>query len=128
MSVPLVCDEGHLEQGGDVEHADEESDGDGVHLAEEEDEGGGEGAGQGEQQELMGDDQDGCNIRRIRNCECSGIYLPMSLKSAANTLMSEVTYKRTTYSYTSCNEFPVPSSGQEVWTGRRRPPSNSESG
>ena len=48
MSVPLVCDEGHLEQGGDVEHANEESDGDGVHLAEEEDEGGGEGAGQGE--------------------------------------------------------------------------------
>jgi len=39
------------------------------------------------------DDQDCCNIRRIRNCECSGIYLPMSLKSAANTLMSEVTYK-----------------------------------
>ena len=97
MSVPLVCDEGHLEQGGDIEHADEESDGDGVHLGEEEDEGGGEGAGQGEQQELLGDDQDGCSIRRIRNCECSGIYLPMSLKSAANTLMSEVTYKRTTY-------------------------------
>ena len=66
MSVPLVCDKGHLEQGGDIEHADEESDGDGVHLGEEEDEGGGEGAGQGEQQELMGDDQDGCSIRRIR--------------------------------------------------------------
>ena len=98
MSVPLICDEGHLEQGGDVEHADEESDGDGVHLGEEEDEGGGEGAGQGEQQELLGDDQDGCNIRRrIRICECSGIYLPMSLKSAANTLMSEVTYKRKLY-------------------------------
>ena len=96
---PLVCDEGDLEQGGDIECADEESAGDDVQLGEEEDEGGGEGAGQGEQQELMGDDQDGCNIRmRIRNCECSsGIYLPMSLKSAANTLMSEVTYKRTTY-------------------------------
>ena len=86
-----------MEQGGDIEHADEESDGDGVHLSEEEDEGGGEGAGQGEQQELLGDDQDGCSIRIIRNCECSGIYLPMSLKSAANTLMSEVTYKRTLY-------------------------------
>ena len=108
MSVPLVCDKGHLEQGGDIEHADEESDGDGVQLGEEEDEGGGEGAGQGEQQELMGDDQDGCSIRRIRNCECSGIYLPMSLKSAANTLMSEVTCKRKGHTYyESYNELSI---------------------
>ena len=60
MSVPLVCDKGHLEQGGDIEHADEESDGDGVQLGEEEDEGGGEGAGQGVQQELQTDHQYGC--------------------------------------------------------------------
>ena len=63
MTIPLVCDEGHLEQGGDVEHADEESDGDGVHLAEEEDESGGEGANQGEQQELSRDYQNSCKIR-----------------------------------------------------------------
>ena len=76
MSVPLVCNKGHLNQSGDIEHADEESDGDGVHLGEEEDEGGGEGAGQGEQEELVGDCQDGCNIKIFRNCVCGcGIYL-----------------------------------------------------
>ena len=133
MSVPLVCDEGHLEQGGDVEHADEESDGDGVHLAEEEDEGGGEGAGQGEQQELLGDDQDGCSIRRIRNIAnesgsvaftyvteecCKHIDVRGNLQKEIIPTMVPAIY----------NEFSVPSSGQEVWTGRRRPPSNSESG
>ena len=60
MSVPLVCNKGHLNQSGDIEHADEESDRGGVHLGEEEDEGGGEGAGQGVQQELQTDHQYGC--------------------------------------------------------------------
>ena len=100
MSVPLVCDEGHLKQGGDVEHADEESDGDGVHLAEEEDEGGGKGANQGEQEEFKRDYQNSCKIRIfLFPVRISYVVLPMSLKSAANTLMSEVTYGQTGHSY-----------------------------
>ena len=57
---PLVCDEGDLEQGGDIQCADEESAGHNVELCEEEDEGGGEGAGQGVQEEQEGDHQYGC--------------------------------------------------------------------
>ena len=60
MHPPLVCDEGDLEQGGDIERADEESAGYNVQLGEKEDEGGGEGAGQGVQQELQTDHQYGC--------------------------------------------------------------------
>ena len=52
MHPPLVCDEGDLEQGGDVQRANQERASEDIDLGEEEYEGGGKRAGQGEQQEL----------------------------------------------------------------------------
>ena len=49
---PPVGDDGHLEQGGHVEHPYEECDGGDVELRAEEDEGGGQWARHREQEEL----------------------------------------------------------------------------
>ena len=68
---PPVGDDGHLEQGGHVEHAYEEGDGGDVELRAEEDEGGGQGARHRVQQELHRHGQDSC-----RGCgeNISGTY------------------------------------------------------
>ena len=57
---PPVGDDGHLEQGGHVEHPNEEGDGGDVELRAEEDEGGGQGARHRVQQELHRHGQHSC--------------------------------------------------------------------
>ena len=68
---PPVGDDGHLEQGGHVEHPNEEGDGGDVELRAEEDEGGGQGARHRVQQELHRHGQHSC-----RGCRenISGTY------------------------------------------------------
>ena len=57
---PPVSDDGHLQQGGHVEHPYEEGDGGDVELRAQEDEGGGQRARHGVQQELHRHGQDSC--------------------------------------------------------------------
>ena len=57
---PPVSDDGHLQQGGHIEHPYEERDGGDVELGAEEDEGGGQRARQRVEQELHRHGQHSC--------------------------------------------------------------------